>query len=69
MKQKKGNFTFDITSPGQKDKKYVCKKGHYLDDLSKITKVIPGPNKYDLVQKWKNPKGDGKKPMSAPSKR
>jgi len=36
-------------STGMKDKSYVCKRGHYLEDLEKITKITPGPNKYDLI--------------------
>jgi hypothetical protein len=52
-----------------KDKSYVCKRGHYLEDLEKITKIVPGPNKYDLITKWKDPKENANKPKSAPPKR
>lgn len=54
---------------GQKNKNHVTKRGHYLDDLGKLKKLVPAPNKYEVGIKWADPKEKGKRPTSAPPKR
>ena len=63
---------------GQKDKRYVTKRGNFLDDLQKVSKGIPAPNEYKIVKKWtddskkgakrekKEDKGDKDKKASGP---
>ena len=46
-----------------KDKTYVTKRGHFYNDLEKMTRNVPGPNKYNLEHIWvsENDKAKGKR--------
>lgn len=35
-----------------KEKRYVTKRGHFYNDLEKITKLVPAPNKYNVDHIW-----------------
>lgn len=46
-----------------KDKSYVTKRGHFYNDLEKMYRHVPGPNKYNLDHIWvsENDKERGRK--------
>jgi hypothetical protein len=60
LKQMKDRDNVNIKK-GQKDKRYVCKKGHYLEDLDKMYRYIPSPNTYKTTTDWVNEKNRDRK--------
>ena len=47
---------------GRKNKMYVTKKGHFLQDLEKVYGKFPAPNHYKTEYKWLEAKPKDKKP-------
>ena len=54
---------------GQKPKNAPTKRGNFLDDITKLTKHVPGPQKYDVTIRWVPEGKDKKRPKSAPTQR
>ena len=51
---------------GQKNTKYVTKRGHYLNDLIKQHDKDPAPNAYKIEHKWVDPNQAKKIKIPAP---
>lgn len=37
---------------GQKDRRHVTKRGNFLDDETKMRKIVPGPGQYPITSEW-----------------
>lgn len=63
MKQMKDReYIKNAKNKGRKNKMYVTKKGHFLNDLEKVYGKFPAPNTYHTETKWLEAKPKHAKP-------
>lgn len=58
-------FIKNANKKGRKSKKYLTRKGHFLQDLEKTYGKFPAPNAYKTEYKWLEAKPKSKQPKKA----